>query len=134
MHDIVLVEDLEGIEELFKNKKSLLLGQSSLLFENAFQSAPITVFVNKVTVIRGFQHIDILDDVFVLFYVGENVDFIDCAFFELLVLFESSDFDDFDGVLFIIVFVDRPVDLSISSFTDNFVQCVVFDDSNHSAN
>lgn len=63
--------------------------------------------------------------------IGEDVNFIDRAFFQFFILFESPDFDDFDRILFIIVFVDGPVNLSIGSLAYNFVEGIVFDDPYH---
>jgi len=49
------------------------------------------------------------------FDVGEDVDFVDSAFFEFFVFFEFSDGDDFNGVLLLVVVVDGTVHLSVDS-------------------
>ena len=68
MQDVVFVENLEGLEKF------------ALPWEKALQSAPITVFVDEVEIIGGFEHIEVTNDMLIDFDVGENVDFIDSAF------------------------------------------------------
>lgn len=47
--------------------------------------------------------------------VGEDVDFIDSALLEFFVLSELCDGDHFDGEFFLVVVVDRAVDLAVYS-------------------
>jgi hypothetical protein len=66
-----------------------------------------------------------------LFDIGENIDLIDGTLFELFVFLKSADFNNFNGILFRVELVGGSEDFSVSSFSDDFVECVVFDDSNH---
>ena len=63
--------------------------------------------------------------------IGENVDLVYCAFLKFFVFLKPADLNDFDCILFGIELVSCPIDLSVGSLTNYFVQCVVFDDSNH---
>lgn len=67
----------------------------------------------------------------VFLYIGQDVDFVDCALFEFFVLFESANFYDFYSVFLIVVFVDSSIDLTVCSFSDDFVESVVLNDSHH---
>jgi hypothetical protein len=79
MHDIVFVEYLKRIKKLLEDEQSVFLGKASLLFKNTFKCAPITVLVDKVEIIRGFEHVDVFDDVLMLLDIGEDIDFVDGA-------------------------------------------------------
>lgn len=80
MHDVVLVEDLEGFKELFEDEECFPLFEGVLFSEEAFKGAPIAILVDKVEVILCFEHIVVGDDMFVLFDVGEDIDFMDGTF------------------------------------------------------
>lgn len=68
---------------------------------------------------------------FMLFYICENVDLIDSALLKFFILFETSNFDDFDCILLCIEFISGSVYFTISTLTNYFVECVVFDNSDH---
>ena len=102
MHDVVFVEYLEGVYELFEDEECLSFWNDSLFPEESFKGASIAVLIDEVEVVRGFEHVDILDDMLIFFDIGEDVDFVDGAFFQFFVFLEASDFDDFDCVLFIV--------------------------------
>jgi len=81
MHDIVLVKDLESIDELLEDKEGVSFGNNSLLAEHSFKGASIAVLIDEVEVVGSFEHIDVLDDMLILLYIGEDVDLIDGALF-----------------------------------------------------
>ena len=131
MHDVVLVEHLKCFKQLFENEKGLFFREHPLSFEHAFKSSSVTIFVDKIEIVGGFEHVDVLDDMVMFLDVGENIDLVDSALFEFFVFFKPADLNDFDSVLFRVELVGGSVDLSVGSFADNFVKSVVFDDSNH---
>ena len=81
MHDVVLVEDLEGFEELFEDEEGFFFLEGVFLPEEPLQSAAVAVLVDEVEVVLGFEHVVVGDDVFVFLDVGEDVNFVDGAFF-----------------------------------------------------
>lgn len=64
--------------------------------------------------------------------IREDVNLVDRAFLQLLILLELVDRDDLDGVLLLIVVVDCPVDLAVDARADRFIQDVVLDVLYHS--
>ena len=80
MHDVVLVEFLEGFEELLEVEEGFGFGEEFAFFEEGFDGAPIAVLVDEVEVVGSFEGFDELDDV-VVFEGGEDVDFVDGEFF-----------------------------------------------------
>ena len=66
-----------------------------------------------------------------LFDISEDVDLVDSTFLEFFIFLEASNLNDFDCIFSGIEFVRCSVDFSVGSFADNFVEGVVFDDSNH---
>ena len=99
--------------------------------EHAFQCTSITVFVDEIKIILGFQHIIVGDNMLILFDVGQNINFMHCTFFQLFVGLKFLHLNNFDCIFLIIKFIDCPVHFPISSFTDNFIQSIVLDNSNH---
>ena len=81
MHDIVFVENLKGLQKLFQNEQGFLFLQGVFFPEKAFEGATIAVFVDEIEVILSFEHIVVGDDVFIFLDVGEDVNFMNCAFF-----------------------------------------------------
>ncbi len=63
--------------------------------------------------------------------VSKNINFVDRALFQLFVLLKSPYFNHFYCILPCIELVSGSVDLSVGALTDNFIECVVFDDSYH---
>lgn len=60
-----------------------------------------------------------------LFDVGEDIDFVDCAFFKFFVFFKLVDGYDFDGVLLFVVVIDGSIYFSVDSWADLFVEDIV---------
>lgn len=77
MHNIVLIEYLEGFYELFEDKESLSFRDDAIFAKHALKSASIAVLVNKVEVVGRFEHIDILDYMLILLDVSQDIDFVD---------------------------------------------------------
>ena len=49
--------------------------------KKAFKGAAVAVLVDKIEVILSFEHIVVGNDVLIFLYVGEDVNFMNCAFF-----------------------------------------------------
>lgn len=131
MHDIVFIEHLERVDKLLENQQCVLLRDDPFLPEHTLQSAPITVLVNKVKVIRSLEHVDVLDDVLMLLNVRKYVDLVDRTLLQLLVFLKPPHFDYLNSVLLVIVFVYGSIHLPIGTLTDYLVQGVVLDDAYH---
>jgi hypothetical protein len=67
----------------------------------------------------------------IFLYIGEDIDFVDGALLQFFILLEPAHLDDFDSVLFVIVLVYGPIDLTVGSLPYNFVECVVLNNANH---
>ncbi len=67
----------------------------------------------------------------VFFYVRQDVDFVNGALFQLLILFKASHFNNFDCILLVVQFVDSSEDLAVCPFTNDLKKSVVLDNSNH---
>lgn len=65
--------------------------------------------------------------------VGEDVDLVDRALLELLVLLEFVYRDHLDRVFLLVVVVYRTIDLPVDARADRLVQHVVFDVFDHCA-
>lgn len=131
MHDVVLIEHLEGVDELFEDEKGLSFGNDPLFSEHSFESAAVAVLVDEVEVVGSFEHVDILDDVLIFLDICQDVDFVDGALLQFFIFLESSHFDDLHGVLFVVELVDGSVDLTVGALSDNFVESVILDYSYH---
>lgn len=70
MHNVILIEHLEGLEELFENEHGLLFWEFDLFGKEVFKCTTIAVFVNEIKVIGCFKHVVVPDDVRVLFDVS----------------------------------------------------------------
>lgn len=60
------------------------------------------------------------------FYVCEDIDFVDGAFLEFLILSKFIYGNDLYGIFFLIVVIDSAVYFSVNSGTYRLIQCVVF--------
>jgi hypothetical protein len=115
VHDVVLVQYLEGFEELFENQEGGLFREFSLSGKQTLQSTSIAVLVNEVKIIGCFEHVEVADDVLVDFDVGEDVDFIYRALLEFFILSELGDGNYLYCVLLLVVVIDCTVDFSVDS-------------------
>lgn len=57
MHNVVFLEDSEGLEELFEEQEGLGLGESALAFEHFLEGATIAEFIHEVEVVCCAQHL-----------------------------------------------------------------------------
>ena len=81
VHNVVFIEDLEGLKQLLEDEEGIGLREFSLLTQQVLKSASVAVLVDEVEVIGGFEHVEIFDDVGVGLNIGEDVDFVDSALF-----------------------------------------------------
>lgn len=81
MHDIASWEYFEGFHHLAEEEECSFFGEGSFLLHEFVHGSSIAVFVDKVEVVGGFEHVDVLDDVRAALECGEDVDFVDSAFF-----------------------------------------------------
>ncbi len=131
MHDVVFVEYLEGVDELFEDEEGLLFRDVFVLPEHSLEGATVTELVDEVEVVGGFEHVDVLYDVLVLLDVGQDVYLVDRALLQLLILLEPPHLDHLHCVFLVIVFVYCPVHLTVRPLPDYLVESVVLDDSHH---
>ena len=68
------------------------------------------------------------------FDVGKDINFVNSTLLKFLIFFESTHLDNFNRILLTIKFVDSSIDFAIGSFTNDLIQCVVLDNSNHDMN
>ena len=134
MHDVVLVEDLEGVDELFEYFEGFGLLDDAVFAEYALEGAAVAVLVDEVEVVGRLEHVDVLDDVLVLLDVGQYIDLVDRALLQLLVLFEAAHLDNLDRVLLAVQLVDGPIHLPVGALPDYLVKSVVFDYPHHHFN
>lgn len=121
VHDVVFIEDLEGLEELFEDEQSIGFWELDLLGEEVLEGATVAVLIDKVEIVGCFEHVVVLDDIGVAFYVGEDVDLVDRALLELLILFKFIDGDHLYRVFFFVVVVYRSIYFAIHARSDRFV-------------
>lgn len=65
MHNVILIEHLKSVNQLFEDKECLFFCYHFIFTKYTLESAAITVFINKIEVVGGFKHIDILDDMLI---------------------------------------------------------------------
>lgn len=63
--------------------------------------------------------------------IGKDINLIDGALLQLFVLFEPSYFNDLHCVLFGIVFVGGPVNLTVGALPNDLIKSVVFNNTYH---
>ena len=131
MHNIVLVEHLEGINKLFEDEQSLFFCDDFVLPKETLKCTPVAVLIYEVEIVGCFKHIDVLDDVLILLDIGKDVDLVYGAFLQFFVLFESAHLDDFDRVFLAVQLVYGPVDLSVGPLTYYLIECVVLNNPDH---
>ena len=131
MHDIVFIEDLKSVDELFKNEKCVFFVDKFIFSENRFECSSIAELINEIEVVGSFEHIDVFDDVLIFFYICEDINLINCAFLQFFVLLETTNLDNLDSVLFVIIFIDCPVNFSVCAFSNNLVKSVILYYANH---
>ena len=68
---------------------------------------------------------------FVFLNIGKDIDFVDGALLQFLVLFEPAHLDHLDRVLLVVVFVDGAEDLTVGALPDYLVEGVVLNYADH---
>lgn len=97
-----------------------------------FEGASVAELVDKVEIVVGLEHLDVLDDVRRGLDAGEGVDLVDGAFLQLRVVLEALHRHHLHCVLLLVLYVHRLVHLTVDALADGFVQGVVVDYSGHS--
>ena len=131
MHNVVLIQHLERINQLLEDQQRFLLRNRLLLPQQSLKSPPIAKLVNKIEVIGRLQHVNILDDMLILLDIRQNVYLVDRTFLQFLVLLESTHLNHLHCVLLVVQLVYSSVDLAISTLADYFVESVVFYYTHH---
>jgi hypothetical protein len=76
VHDVVLVQDFEGLQQLSENLESSAFGEVPLLFQQRLQRLAVAELVDEVEVIGCFEHLDVTDDELVRLDLRQDVDFV----------------------------------------------------------
>lgn len=128
MHDVVLVENFEGLQQLSKYLHSLRLGEPALLFEPGIEGFPVAILVDKVEVVGSLQHLYKPDDVGAGLYPGEIFNFVGGAGLQLSVLLKLLHRDGLDRELLAGGIVGGLVHSSEAAFAEHLGEGVVLDD------
>jgi hypothetical protein len=131
MHDVVLIENPEGIDDLGEVDEGCTFGETTLLFEKFLKGTAVAELIDKVEVIDCFEHIEVLDDVLAGFEVCEDVDFVVGTLLKLWILFELLGLNHLDRDLLLVLHVDRLVDCRVHPPPDLHLQRIVFDQLPH---
>ena len=95
------------------------------------QCSLVAELIEEVEIVGSFEYLNETDDMGTVNF-GQDLDFIEGAFFELGVFFILLDVDDFDGHLFLSSGIDASVHFPVLSLPYLFVKGVVLDDLDHS--
>ena len=63
VYDAVLVQNLEGLEQLLEVAQGLALRELLFGLENRIKSPSVAVVVHEVVVVGGLEHLEVLHDV-----------------------------------------------------------------------
>lgn len=80
MHNVVFIEYLESVNKLFEDEKCLFFRYYSIFSKHAFKCPSVAVLIDEIEIVGCFQHIDVLDNMLILFDICEDIDFVDCTF------------------------------------------------------
>lgn len=97
VEDVVFVQGFKCVDDLFENSKGLFFGYFASLADQIFERALVAVFVDKVDVVVGFDHLDKVDDVDVVFEEFEDFDLVFGELGEFVNLLEFFEGDHFDS-------------------------------------
>lgn len=122
VHNVVLVEDLKGLDELLEILHGLCLGELLFLLEELFEGAPITELIHEVEVVVGLEHLDVPHDVGRRLDARQRVDFVDSALFEFGVFLEALHRDHLDRKLLLGLDVHCFVHFTVDALPDLLVQ------------
>lgn len=62
VHNVVLVQNFEGLQQLSENLESSAFREVPLLFQQRLQCLAVAELVDEVEVIGCFEHLDVTDD------------------------------------------------------------------------
>ena len=96
MHDVVLVENLEGLEELPEDHEGLGLLQVVLPLEEVLESAAVAELIDNVVIVLGLDDFVVADDVLGDANGREGLDLVRDIGLQLVVLLEFLNGDHFD--------------------------------------
>lgn len=67
----------------------------------------------------------------VLVNVSENVNLMDCALLEFLIILELFHLDHLNSVFLGVKLINSPINFPVGALPDNFIKRVVLNDSDH---
>ena len=126
MHYIFTRQNLKSFNNLFKILIHFAFWEMSILFDFLIKSPSITELIEKVEIVDSFQNFNKFDDMWTI-YLGKNLNFVQGAFLQFRIFFESFYIDHFNSHFLCISTVDSPVNLPVLSFTNLLIECVVLD-------
>ena len=115
MHNVVLVEYLESLQQLCEDLQRLFLREFNLLPDFCFQCFPIAKLIDEVEVVGSLKHLYEPDDVGTLLNLGEVSDLVSRALLESRVLLELLYRDDLDGEILVVESINALIDLAETS-------------------
>ena len=131
MHDVIFGKDLESFNHLTKKDQGLFLRERPFLLHEFIKRATITKFIDKVKVVNGLEHVNIPDDIGASLDCRQNVNFIDCTFFQFRNLLELLCINDLDRYLLFCFHVNSLINFTVDSFTQLLKNRIVFNDLAH---
>lgn len=131
MHDVVFGQDFESFDHLAEVGEGSFFGEGPFLLHGFIQSAAIAILVDEVEVVDSLEHVDVPDDVRTVLDGGQNVDFVDRAFFQFWDFFELLRVYHLDRHLLFCFHVHRFVHFAIHALSQLFQDGVIFDDFAH---
>ena len=117
MHDVIFGKDLEGFDHLTKIDKGPFLRERPFLLHEFIKRSSIAKFIDKVKVVNSLQHVNIPDDIRASLDCRQNVNLIDCTFFQFRNLLELLRVNDLDRHLLFCFHVNSLVNFTVDSFT-----------------
>lgn len=124
VHDIVLVKDFEGLEQLSEELQRSLQWESRpirVLLNVRAEGAPIAELIHEVVVVGGFQHVQVPNDMRRGLHVRKRLYLVDGAFLQLGYLFELGNFDNFDSHHLFGDHMDALVDLAVGALPNELL-------------
>ena len=131
MHDVIFGEDLEGFDHLTKIDKGPFLRERPFLLHELIKRSTSAKFIDKVKVVNSLQHVNIPDEIRAILDCRQNVNLIDCKFFQFRNLLEFLCINDLDRHLLFCFHVNSLVNFTVDSLTQLLKNCKVFDDLAH---
>ena len=131
MHDVVLIELFERLQQLPENNEGFLLPEAFLFLEEGLERAAIAVLIHEVEVVGRFEGFDEANDV-VVFERGEDVDLVDGQLFQFGIGLKGALRYHLHRVLQFRLLVQRPKDLAVDALADGLLQQVVLNQLAHS--